>query len=178
MLSHRRTGWWTGLLLVAAVVVLLVRGAERGGNDAASGPGGAAPGKSVEARVTGVTDGDTIDVEIDGEQEDVRYIGIDTPESTSGQPLECFGHEAAAENERLVGGAVVTLTFGPELRDRYDRLLAYVRRDGLFINAELVRRGFARSLTISPNDQFAELFERLEGRAGRAARGLWGDCAE
>jgi micrococcal nuclease len=72
---------------------------------------------------------------------------------------------------------VVTLTFGPELRDRYDRLLAYVRRDGLFVNAELVERGFARSLTISPNDQFAPLLERLEREAGRAARGLWGACA-
>jgi len=171
-----RRGWWTGPLLAAAIVVLLVLGARERSDEAATAPGGAGPGETATARVTGVTDGDTIDVEIAGEHEDVRYIGIDTPESTSGQPLECFGHEAAAANERLVGGSVVELTFGPELRDRYDRLLAYVRRDGLFVNAELVRRGFARSLTIAPNDQFAALFERLEERAGRLALGLWRVC--
>jgi micrococcal nuclease len=172
-----RRGWWTGVVLLVAVIVLVARAWERERTDSATAPEGAGPGESVQARVTGVTDGDTIDVEIAGEHENVRYIGIDTPESSSGQPLECFGHEATAANKRLVGGRVVTLTFGPELRDRYDRLLAYVRRDGLFVNAELVERGFARSLTISPNDQFAPLLERLEREAGRAARGLWGACA-
>jgi micrococcal nuclease len=172
-----RRGWWTGVVLLVAVIVLVARAWERDRTQSATAPGGAGPGESVQARVTGVPDGDTIDVEIDGKHEDVRYIGIDTPESSSGQPLECFGHEATAANERLVGGRVVTLTFGPELRDRYGRLLAYVRRDGLFVNAELVERGFARSLAISPNDQFADLLERLEREAGRAARGLWGACA-
>lgn len=178
MLGPRRSGWWTGVLLFAVVVFLLVRGAERGGDQDGTAPGGAGPGESVVAKVTGVTDGDTIDVEIEGEHENVRYIGIDTPESTPDQPLECFGHEAAAENERLVGGATITLSFGPELRDRYGRLLAYVRRDGLLVNAELVRGGYARSLTIAPNDELAPLFQRLEREAGRAALGLWGACVK
>lgn len=178
MLRYRRGGWWTGVLLLAVVVFLLVRGAERGGDEDGTVPGGAGPGESAEAKVTGVTDGDTIDVEIEGEHENVRYIGIDTPESTPDQPLECFGHEAAAENERLVGGATVTLSFGPELRDRYGRLLAYVRRGELLVNAELVRGGYARSLTIAPNDELAPLFERLEREAGRAALGLWGACVK
>ena len=172
-----RRGWWTGLVLLVAGAVLLARGWERERDPAATGPAGAGPGESVKASVTGVTDGDTIDVEVGGRHEDVRYIGIDTPESSPGRPLECFGHEATRANERLVGERTVTLTFGPELRDRYGRLLAYVRRGDLFVNAELVREGFARSLTISPNDQFADLFQRLEREAGRAARGLWGACS-
>jgi endonuclease YncB( thermonuclease family) len=44
------------------------------------------------------------------------------------------------------------------------------------VNAELVRRGLARSLTIAPNDARAPLFERLEAEAGRAGIGLWGAC--
>ena len=48
--------------------------------------------------------------------------------------------------------------------------------DARFVNAELVRRGLARTLTIPPNDRFAPLFERLELAAARAGRGLWGAC--
>ena len=125
-----------------------------------------------------VIDGDTIAVRLDGGPvEHVRYIGVDTPESTPGQPLECFGHEAAAMNRRLVGGARVTLEPGVERRDDYGRLLAYVRARGVFVNARLVSRGYARTLTIAPNDARARLFERLEGRAGRRGLGIWRVCA-
>ena len=174
----RRSGSWTGLVLLAAIAGVLVLGAlSREEEDGADGGGDPALGERVEARVVGVTDGDTIDVLIEGEVEHVRYIGIDTPESTPDQPLECFGHEASDANEEMVGGRVVSLTFGPERRDDYGRLLAFVRVGGRFVNAELVRRGFARSLTISPNDALAPLFERLEAEAGRAGVGLWGACA-
>jgi len=86
-------------------------------------------------------------------------------------------------NERLVGRRTVTLRFDRERRDVYDRLLAYVyvpvEEPGarpLFVNAELVRRGLARILTIRPNDSFADLFARLAAKAGAAGRGLWGRC--
>ena len=85
-------------------------------------------------------------------------------------------------NDRLVYGKTVTLRFDAERRDVYDRLLAYVYLPGgrggrpLFVNAELARRGLARTLTIPPNDSFAPLFARLAGRAGVRGRGLWGRC--
>ncbi len=163
-------------MLLAAIVALLVFGGlSREDEPGFSAPEGEGP---VVARVVGVTDGDTIDVELGGGIEHVRYIGIDTPESNPDQPLECFGPEASDANEELVAGETVTLEFGPERRDRYGRLLAYVSVGDLLVNAELVRRGFARSLTISPNDARAPLFERLEAAAGRAGAGLWGVCAE
>ena len=68
------------------------------------------------------------------------------------------------------------LVFGVERRDVYGRLLAYVHLGRRFVNASLVRRGLARSLTIPPNDRFAPLFRRLELGAARAGRGLWGAC--
>ncbi len=145
------------------------------------------PRERVTARVIEVVDGDTIVVELpDGGREDVRYIGIDTPESNPDQPLECFGHEAEEANARLVGGREVVLEIGVEPRDDYGRLLAFVRMPplegkppgapGLLINAELVRLGYARALTIAPNDVLAAVFERLEADAGRAGRGIWGAC--
>ena len=68
------------------------------------------------------------------------------------------------------------LVFGVERRDVYGRLLAYVYLGDRFVNAELVRRGLARTLTIPPNDRFAARFKRLEMAAARAGRGLWGAC--
>jgi len=137
-------------------------------------------GGELSARVIEVVDGDTIIVELaGGRRESVRYIGIDTPESNPDQPLECFGHEAEAENARLVADRVVALELGPESRDDYGRLLAFVRAgsgpDSL-INAELVEGGFARTLTIAPNDSLAPFLRRLEAAAARAGRGLWGAC--
>ena len=124
-----------------------------------------------------MVDGDTIEVSINGSEEDVRYIGVDTPESVKpGAPVECFGPEASEFNERLVGGEQVRLDFDAERRDVYDRLLAYVYVGERFVNAELVKRGYATTLTIAPNDTFAGLFNRLEQEAGNAGRGLWGAC--
>jgi micrococcal nuclease len=176
-MAHRR-GALSAPLLVAGVLVALSLsrcGLKGGGSDEPSGP--------LTARVTHVVDGDTIDVELaDGDDETVRYIGIDTPETVKpGTPVQCGGPRAHEVNERLVGGRVVTLRFDAERRDVYGRLLAYVylprpNRRPLFVNAELARRGLARTLTIPPNDSFAALFDRLATRAGVRGRGLWGSC--
>jgi micrococcal nuclease len=133
--------------------------------------------RSAVASVARVVDGDTIEVLLDGRREDVRYIGVDTPETVDPEaPVQCFGHRASDFNHALVEGRRVRLIFGVERRDVYGRLLAYVHLGDRFVNAELVRRGLARTLTIAPNDRYAERFRRLEMRAARAGRGLWGAC--
>ena len=132
---------------------------------------------SVSAYVTRVVDGDTIEVRLDGETEDVRYIGVDTPETVKpGEPVQCFGPVASGFNHRLVERRRVRLVFDRERRDDYGRLLAYVHLGDRFVNAELLRAGLARTLTIAPNDRFADRFNRLEMAAARAGRGLWGAC--
>jgi micrococcal nuclease len=90
--------------------------------------------------------------------------------------VQCYALRASHFNERLVGGERVRLVFDREQRDVYGRLLAYVHLGDLFVNAELVRRGYATTLTIAPNDRFAGLLARLEQRAGAAGRGLWSAC--
>ncbi|HEU5254310.1 MAG TPA: thermonuclease family protein [Solirubrobacterales bacterium] len=135
------------------------------------------PPRSVVAQVTRVVDGDTIEVRLDGAVEDVRYIGVDTPETVKPDtPVQCFGPQASAFNHRLVEGARLRLIFGVERHDVYGRLLAYAYLGERMVNAELLRRGLARTLTIPPNDRFAGRFERLERAAARAGRGLWGAC--
>jgi micrococcal nuclease len=131
------------------------------------------------AQVLGVVDGDTVLVQIGGRRERVRYIGIDTPESVRpGAPVQCFAKRASGFNERLVADESVRLVADAERRDRHGRLLAYVYRvrDGLFVNAELVRRGYARTLTIPPNVAHAEELRRLAALARRNGRGLWSSC--
>ncbi len=127
--------------------------------------------------VVDVVDGDTIKVRIDGEVEYVRYIGVDTPETVKPDtPVECFGPQASDFNHREVEGETVRLVFDAERRDDYGRLLAYVYVGPTLVNAELVERGYATTLTIAPNDSRAEQFARLEDEAARAGRGLWGSC--
>lgn len=159
-----------GSLVLLAVVALLVLRPWEGG-DADDGPA------SITALVIRVVDGDTVEASIEGETEDVRYIGVDTPETVKpGEPVQCFGPRASAFNHRLVEGRHVRLVFGEERRDAYGRLLAYAYLGRRFVNAELVRRGLARTLTIPPNDRFAPLLKRLELDAARAGEGLWGAC--
>ena len=130
------------------------------------------------AEVLRVVDGDTIEVLLDGEEEDVRYIGVDTPESVApGQPVECFGEAASEVNADLVEGEDVTLVFDAELRDHYGRLLAYVYVGEVLVNAELVEGGFARTLEIEPNTSKADRASSgWRGAAGAGGRGLWGAC--
>ncbi|HZA89236.1 MAG TPA: thermonuclease family protein, partial [Solirubrobacterales bacterium] len=157
MRSRSAPGIGAVVLLIAAVG-LLVGGGDWLGDGEDESDQGPAAGESAKAEVMRVVDGDTIEVSVDGQVQDVRYIGVDTPESvTPGEPVECFGRRAGAFNERLVGGREVTLRFDRELRDRYGRLLAYVYVGSRLVNAELVRRGYARTLTIAPNDSRAGL---------------------
>src|SRR5262245_60091701 len=134
---------------------------------------------SDAARVVRVVDGDTIVVRAGGHDERVRYIGVDTPESVKpGTPVQCFAKAASAENRRLVEGREVRLVPDVEARDRYGRMLAYVYRasDGLFVNAELARRGYAKPLTIPPNVAHAAELRRAAAAARRDGRGLWSRC--
>jgi len=166
--TQGRLGSVALLLVVAA---LIVRPWER---DAATGDEGPA---AAEAFVARAIDGDTIEARVGGRLEDVRYIGVDTPETVKPDaPVQCFGPRASTFNHHLVERKHVRLVFGVERRDVYGRLLAYVYLGHRFVNAILVRRGLARSLTIAPNDRFAPLFRGLELRAARSGRGLWGVC--
>jgi micrococcal nuclease len=156
--------------LAAAILVVLQRG--DGGDPPAAGGG------ARTAQVVRVVDGDTIVVRLGGREERVRYIGVDTPESVKPQtPVQCFAERASAFNARLVEGRTVRLEQDVEARDRYGRLLAYVRAGGLFVNAELVRRGYARPLTVPPNVRYADRFARLASQARAAGTGLWSACS-
>ncbi|MGB8859132.1 MAG: thermonuclease family protein [Ilumatobacteraceae bacterium] len=134
----------------------------------------------ANATLVYVTDGDTIGVEVDGVEERVRLIGIDTPETKKPDtPVQCFGPEATAFTKSLLPeGTHLHLERDVEARDAYGRLLAYVYRtdDGMFVNMEIVAQGYARPLTIPPNVAYAEGFVVAARNAEAADVGLWAGC--
>jgi micrococcal nuclease len=157
------------LLILAAAVLLRPWEAVRG--DAEDLPA------ATRGYVVRAVDGDTIEVRFGGRVEDVRLIGVDTPETVDpDKPVQCFGRRASRFEHRRVEHRRVRLVFGVERRDVYGRLLAYVYLGPFFVNAELVRHGLARTLEIPPNTRFASRFGRLEMAAALAGRGLWGVC--
>jgi micrococcal nuclease len=132
----------------------------------------------VLTTVVRVIDGDTVVVSIAGSAHTVRLIGIDTPEiAHHDQPGECFGPEAAERTRALLPpGSPVVLHLDAETRDRYGRLLAYVRIGDVLVNAALVEDGFATTLPIAPNTALRDRLAVAENDARRAGRGLWGAC--
>lgn len=170
-----RLGFRVALLLLAAAALVTGKELVLLSQDAAVD--GLGPGRSADTVVVAVVDGDTIVVR-GGIH--VRLIGVDTPETKDPRrPVGCLGEEAARHTTRLLPpGTSVRLVGDLEPKDRYARVLAYAyrRADGLFVNAELVRQGYARPLTIPPNLAHAPESTALAAEARAAHRGLWSSC--
>ena len=134
----------------------------------------------ANATVEFVIDGDTVDFLFDGVEERVRLIGIDTPETKRpNEPVECFGPEATAFVQQLLPvGTPVRVERDVVNRDDYGRLLGYVYRadDGIFVNYEIMRQGFAQTLSIPPNDLYADMFADAARAAEADDVGLWTAC--
>jgi len=133
-------------------------------------------GNGERTAVVSVIDGDTIRVAAGGDVVSVRYIGMDAPETghSDGTP-EWLAAEATAANRRLVEGQDVYLEKDVSETDRYGRLLRYVfLADGTFVNAELVRLGYAEAKAYAPDVGRQPLLEQMERQAREAGRGLWG----
>jgi micrococcal nuclease len=145
------------------------------------------PGGYEDATVIRAIDGDTIEVRIEGvmpgpgaglgeagEEHRVRLIGIDTPESVKpASPVECFGKEASAAAEALLGGERVRLVKDLEEVDGFERLLRYVYIGDELANARLVANGYAHAYTYAPNIRHSSLFVQLQREARDNGRGLW-----
>jgi micrococcal nuclease len=194
------------IVVILATTVAVLRGCGGATTSPADVPGGMAGGSAVatssgsldatpaaakpfagliDVRVSRNTDGDTIRVTMpDGTEEKVRFIGVNTPESTIEH--EPYGKEASAYTKRrLPVGTRVWLETDVGLRDRYGRILAYVWltppatgdaasvRAHMF-NAELLLQGYAELMTIPPDVKYVDVFRPMAAEAREAGKGLWG----
>lgn len=172
---RRRHISWLSLLLVVFIAV----GQYYGWFDAL--------GKAAEVnqpglyRVAHYVDGDTIVVDMNGHNETIRFIGIDTPETHKpNTPVQCYGPAAAAHTKAVIASAGGSVRLSSDKlstnRDRYNRLLRYVYLpDGTDVNQLNVEQGYAfyyPYFPFSKSDQFA----KAERAAQAAKRGLWRNC--
>ncbi|HHW57748.1 MAG TPA: nuclease [Clostridia bacterium] len=147
-------------------------------------PGHKAETNLIKARVTKVVDGDTVYVRFEnGREEKVRFIGVDTPESTI--RVDPYGKEAAAYTESKLYKKDVWLELDVQERDKYGRLLAYIWLSppenindteirGKMFNAILLLEGYAQIMTVPPNVKYVDYFRVYQQEAREKNLGLWG----
>jgi micrococcal nuclease len=137
------------------------------------------PAPVPEGKVTRVVDGDTIKAIVNGKEEGIRLIGIETPETVDpNEPVQCYGPEASAEAARLLAGKRVTLEADPSQdgRDRYGRLLRYVFVNHVNFNQHMIAEGFAHELTYAGPYKYQADFKAAERAARKDGKGLWSAC--
>ncbi len=124
-----------------------------------------------------VKDGDSFRMQ--GDSVDVRLIGLRAPEIAKGrrnfidQPM---GEDAHRALEALLRGHTVSLRVSASDHDRNGRILAYaIRDDGMWLEAEILREGWARVYTFPDNRAFADEMLKAEREARMAKRGIWGN---
>jgi micrococcal nuclease len=134
------------------------------------------PGEDYTATVSRVVDGDTIEISpaVDGIEE-VRLIGVDTPETKDPEEgVEPYGPEATDFATDELTGRRIGLEFDVEKVDQYDRLLAYVYAGGEMFNEDLLEEGYAQAYPYPPNTRYATRFEEAQEEARAVGLGIWG----
>jgi micrococcal nuclease len=141
-------------------------------------PAGAEP-----AALASVTDGDTIRAVVNGVEEPVRLILIDTPETRDpNDPPECYGQEATAYLSWLLSlGGQLYLERDVSERDQFDRLLRYVWLDfgdgeAYLVNEAMARSGYAAQSTFPPDVKYEEQIRDAARFAREHGYGLWSYC--
>jgi micrococcal nuclease len=126
---------------------------------------------SKEYVVNKIINGDTVQLDTG---EIVKYIGIETPElNVKEGGSEFFAKQASRYNQKLVLLKKVRLEFDKEKKDKEGKMLAYVFVKNLFVNAELIKLGYARTNIVPPNDKYKNMFLDYEKKAKQSEKGLW-----
>jgi endonuclease YncB( thermonuclease family) len=168
MLNWRGLTKWTRYTVALPLMLWLLSACTFGFDpNAPVPPGGTTGGGTGDtATVTRVVDGDTIDVNINGQPYTVRYIGVNTPERGEA----CY-NEATQANSLFVSGQTVRLVKDVSEADQYGRLLRYVYVGNTFVNQALVEQGYAEAVSYPPDTAQYNFLLGLERQARAANRG-------
>ena len=175
MRMHQGLGKILRCLLISGILSFSLAGPVMSGNEPAT--------------IKRVVDGDTLKIIYQGQEESVRLIGIDTPESKrnkkaykdagrSGKDVDeiaAMGKEAAKYMRTIAReGDRVNIEFDVQKRDKYRRLLGYVYlENGRMLNEEIIKAGYASPMTFPPNVKYQDRFLKLYREARDAKRGLF-----
>jgi micrococcal nuclease len=183
--SRRRKS--STVTIIVAVVSLFIYFGQQFGWFASAQQGTQSAGKAVvenqpgQYKVVRFSDGDTITVDMNGKNETIRFIGVDTPETHDPRKkVQCYGPAASAftKNSITAAGSEVRLAADSlsSNRDKYNRLLRYVYLpDGTLFNEKLIRDGYGFYYPYFPFEKSKD-FDAAEKEAMAASRGLWGNC--
>ncbi len=160
------------LVVITAVLATACTLAPPGAQDPADQGLAEAPDDGEPARLVRVDDGDSLIVEIDGQEQRVRLIGVNAPEAG-----ECQADEARARLDDLLDGQQLLLEADLDSTDRFGRLLRYVFVDGVFINELLVAEGLVLARPFEPNTTRQAVLEAAEDRARQGMLGFWNPTA-
>jgi micrococcal nuclease len=129
----------------------------------------------IPAEVIRVVDGDTVKIKVDGKEETVRLLLIDTPETVHpSKPVQPFGPEASSFTKELLTGKEIQLEMDIGERDKYGRLLAYIYVDGQMVNELLLKKGLARvAYVYEPNTKYVDDFYAIQKQAQQEEVGIW-----
>ncbi len=130
----------------------------------------------IPAELVKTIDGDTIKIKYEGNEQNVRYLLIDTPETNHPQlGKQPFGEKAKERNRELMNSGQLEIEFDiGERVDKYGRLLAYIYVDGVSIQETLLEEGLARvGYVYPPNTRHLDAYEKAQERAKKAGIGIW-----
>lgn len=133
-------------------------------------------GKVLPASIVRVVDGDTVNINVNGKEETVRLLLVDTPETVHpSKPVQPFGPEASAfAKETLTPGKQVEIEIDVSERDKYGRLLGYLYVDGKMFNELLLEKGLARvAYVYAPNTRYVDQFYNVQKQAQAKSIGIW-----
>ncbi|MDI3270517.1 MAG: thermonuclease family protein [Bacillota bacterium] len=174
---------WKSLFALASLAIFLAAGCQLSPGDVSSRE---EDPDLLVAKVVRIIDGDTILVKVQGKEERVRFIGMDTPETVHPtQAVQPYGPEASAFTAQHLEDRSIYLELDVQERDRYGRLLAYIwlekpktRSDqeirSSMLNAILLLEGYAQIMTVPPNVKYVDHFLQYQREAREGGKGLWG----
>lgn len=98
----------------------------------------------------------------------IQYIGLDSPGEA-----RFYYDECKKANKSLVDKKNISIEFDTKKRDEDKELLGYVYAGDVFVNAQLLKNGFAIAYIQPPNQKYADLFIALQKEARKQRRGIW-----
>ncbi|WP_153721762.1 thermonuclease family protein [Sporosarcina cascadiensis] len=164
--------WFSSFLIALAIAILAFYYPELlGDEDAEPSREGLIPVELVKT-----IDGDTIKIMYEGEEKNVRYLLIDTPETNHPRlGKQPFGQQAKVRNQELLQKGQLEIEFDiGDKYDKYGRLLAYIYIDGKSVQEQLLKEGLARvAYVYPPNTRYLDRFEKAEKQAKQSGIGIW-----
>lgn len=132
------------------------------------------------AELNHCVDGDTAHFFVNGVEEKVRFLSIDTPEIAHNNETVSEPYGEAANDTTctlLMNSKSIILEIDPneDQRDQYDRLLAWVWIDDVMIQAQLVELGYAKVAFVKQENLHSQDLYKIQDLAVKAHRGIWGN---